>query len=317
MNHEKIIYKRNEVYNKFIAYDFRDKMTAFYHYCVQMLNRTQSMFEYEGLPDTIPAEFLERYLQVNGFAVITKVDGILYAFVGGLGGAEKSVYYEPTFCTVANPALNLSRTLYIDTDCILIRNDIAFEGIAPIIARYASALVENDLSLDMMSKNMRANVMINAPTDDLEKAANCFLQDIDNGKRGVVGGFNFLKDIEIFPMSGTSATRITDLIEYQQYLKAGLYNELGLQSNFNMKRESLNSAETGMNDDILIPLIDEMLKQREQGVEKVNAMFGTNISVKLSSIWETVHEEITELEQEQEPGTENGGESENETGKGE
>lgn len=297
MNQEKIIIHRNEIYNKFIGYNFRDKMQSFYHYCAQMLNRTQRMFEYTGLPETIPAEYFERYLQVYGFAVVAPVNDNLYAFVGGLGGSADSPYYEPTFCNVSNPALNYSATLALNEQCAFIRNDIALEGIAPIIARYASAMVENDISMDKVTKNMRANVMINAPNDDLEKAARKFLEDIDNGVNGIVGGFNFLKDITVFPMSGTGATRITDLIEYQQYLKAGLYNELGLQANFNMKRESLNTAETGMNDDILIPLIDEMLIERKKGVDQINKMYGTKITVKLSGIWEITHDEITDPEQ--------------------
>lgn len=308
---EKIIAKKNDIYNRFIAYNFRDKTQSFFHYCTQFLNRTQRMFEYEGLPDTIPSEYLERYLQVYGFAVITEVNGNLYAFVGGLGGADLSPYFEPTFAVIANPALKFNKTLTIDTDCVLMRNDLAFEGIAPIISRYATALLENDISLDQVSKNMRSNIMINAPNSTLEKAAKKFLEDIDNGARGVVGGFNYLKDIEVFPLSGSGATRITDLIEYHQYLRSGLYNELGLQSNFNMKRESLNTAETGMNDDVLIPLIDEMLYHREQGVKRINEMYGTNITVKLSGIWETVHDEVTDPEQdpEQEQEQENGGET--------
>lgn len=312
---DKLIKKKNELYDKFIAYNFRDKSKSFYHYCAQYLNRTQRMFEYDGLPDTIPAEYLERFLQVYGFAVITSVNDKLYAFVGGLGGQNESPYLEPTFATIANPALAFNKIVYFGNDGVLIRNDLAFEGLTPIISRYATALLENDISLDMVSKNMRVNIMINAPDDGLSKAADKFLNDIDNGERGIVGGFNFLKDIEIFPLSGTATNRITDLIEYQQYLRAGLYNEIGLQSNFNMKRESLNSAETGMNDDILIPLIDEMLYQREQGVKRINEMYGTNITVKLSGIWETVHEEITELEPETETEQENGGENDVQNGK--
>ena len=46
-----------------------------------------------------------------------------------------------------------------------------------------------------------------------------------------------------------------------------------------------------MNEDALFPLIDDMLEQRQAGVEAINAMFGTNITVELSSIWETKQEE--------------------------
>ena len=38
-----------------------------------------------------------------------------------------------------------------------------------------------------------------------------------------------------------------------------------------------------MDEDVLLPLIDDMLHERQIGLEKVNAMFGTNITVKLSS----------------------------------
>ena len=76
------------------------------------------------------------------------------------------------------------------------------------------------------------------------------------------------------------AQSLTNLIEYHQYLKAGLFNELGLNSNYNMKRESINSNESQLNDDMLHPLIDDMLARRREALEEVNAMFGLNVSVK-------------------------------------
>ena len=81
------------------------------------------------------------------------------------------------------------------------------------------------------------------------------------------------------------AQSLTNLIEYHQYLKAGLFNELGLNSNYNMKRESINSNESQLNDDMLHPLIDTMLREREEGVKRVNAMFGTDIKVSFNSSW--------------------------------
>ena len=54
-----------------------------------------------------------------------------------------------------------------------------------------------------------------------------------------------------------------------------------------MKRESLNSAESALNDDYLIPLIDNMLACRKDFVNKVNEMYNTNITVELNSAWLT------------------------------
>ena len=83
-----------------------------------------------------------------------------------------------------------------------------------------------------------------------------------------------------------------------KYLKAGKYNEIGLNANYNMKRESINSNESQLNDDMLHPLIDDMLARRREALEEVNAMFGTNITVEFNSAWETneLEEDLT-LEQ--------------------
>lgn len=84
-----------------------------------------------------------------------------------------------------------------------------------------------------------------------------------------------------------SAGLINQFIELEQYIKASCLNEIGLNANYNMKRESLNSAESALNDDFLIPLIDNMLACRKDFVNKVNNMYGTDITVELNSAWLT------------------------------
>ena len=83
----------------------------------------------------------------------------------------------------------------------------------------------------------------------------------------------------------TNSVYITQLIELIQYYKANMYNELGLNANYNMKRERLNLGEVSMNVDVLLPYVDNMLKERQNAVEKINEMFDTEISVKLASSW--------------------------------
>lgn len=282
--------KKNRIYENIIAYDFRDKSECNRNYIMQFLNRTQQIFVYTGLPETIPAEYLELYLQYNGFVCITDKPGKLYAFFGGLGG-EPDVYYQPTICTVSNPALNFNANLRIDKDCVIIRNDIFMNGLYPIINRYSTALVENDISMNMASINMRSTMLISAPSDTVKKAADIFIQKVADGELSSVGDNAFLDGIKVFPLSGSSATRITDLIEYHQYLKAGLFNEIGLDANYNMKRERLSNGETELNQDSLVPLITQMLECRKRGIEKVNEMYGTNITVELSPLWQAVKEE--------------------------
>lgn len=267
-----------------ICYNFTDKDSNVRQYITYMLNRTQSMFEYENLPDTISQRILELYLQINGNVCFTKVNDKLYVFVGGLGG-EPNEYYMPTIYTVANPYLKFSKQLKIGEDCIVVPNDSMYYGLMPMFTKYASQLVENDITMYITDVNMRITSLISAQDDKSFKSASAYLEDVKNGKLGIISESALLESIKSQPYMVNTTNLFSQLIEYHQYTKASWYNELGLNANFNMKRETLNSAESALNDDVLFPLVDDMLKQRELGIKKVNEMFGTNISVRLNSSW--------------------------------
>lgn len=249
-----------------------------------MLNRTQAMFDYEDLPETIPARNLEIILQVNGNCFATKVNGDYYVFAGGLGG-EPDVYYEPTIYTVANPALNFSKCLEIDKDGVLIRNDSYGVGLLPMFKKYASLLTENEITMRVCDITTRMAFLLSAADDRTKTSAEQFLERILDGKLGVISDNAFLESLKVNPTTSNNAIRLTDLIEYQQYLKAAWFNDLGINANYNMKRESISPNEAQLNDDALLPLVDDMLEARKLGIEKFNNMYGLDVKVSLSSSW--------------------------------
>lgn len=273
------------------VYDFSDKSRLVSDLVQYMLIRTQAMFEYTGLPDTIPQKYLEYYVQSTGFVGIVKHKGDLYAMYGGLGG-EPDVYYQPTVLTVANPALSYSATLTIGKDCEIIRNDFMYKGLIPLCSRYATLLAENFVSIRMATINKRIQSFIRADNDKDKLAADKFISDLEAGKLSAVMTTPFFDGITSQPYGQNSgSSQVTELTELHQYLESKWFNDLGLQANYNMKRESLSAAELGLNNDIMLPMIDQMLLCRQRDIEKVNAMYGTNIEVKLSSAWEDVQQE--------------------------
>lgn len=248
------------------------------------LDRTQSMFEYKGLPDTIPEQVFERMLQKNGSVFVTKVDGNLYAFTGGEGG-EPDVYYRPTIYTVANPALDLSEQYVIDKDGILVANDTFKWGLIPMLSKYGTLLVENEISLRSIIIYLRIVALISASDDKTKASADMFLEKVVKGDLSVVAESPFFDGVKVQTLGNSSTAYIQQFIELEQYLKGSLYNELGLNANYNMKRESLTKGETALNEDFLMPLCDDMLNCRKIGCDKINEMFGTEISVEYSSTW--------------------------------
>lgn len=257
-------------------------------YVKQNLLRTTQIFEYDNLPETIPKKDLELILQCYGSAIITKVNDKLYAFRGRLGG-EPNPYYLPTMAVVANPALNFSKNLEIDKDCVVMLNDDLYMGLLPLINKNAILLAECDLSFKFAAVNMRLTSVINVKSDVEKASAEKFLEDIEAGEKiGVIASDEFQEsNVEMYPYTSTSNI-IQHLIELKQYIIGSFYQDLGIQATFNMKREAINEAEAGMNEDILYPTIDDMLNQRQIALDKINEMYGTNITVRLSSIWENL-----------------------------
>lgn len=264
-------------------YNYLDKETNVADYVRYSINRALAMFRYEGLPDTIPQVELEKLLIMNGFAIWAKVNGELYAFNGGLGG-EPDVYGMPTLATVANPALNFSGNFTINENCVVMRNDAMMMGLLPLFNRYCTLINENDITMLLADVNKRAQFIISATDDNTADSANLFLKKLFNGEQGVITDNAIMKGLEVNPAT-TANIALMDLVEYQQYLRAGLYNEIGLNSNFNMKREKLTATEVEMNSGNLYPLVDDMLNSRRVALEKINAMFGTEITVDFASAW--------------------------------
>lgn len=278
-------------------YDYTCKEKCINQHIMYMLNRTQSMFRWSGLPDTIPERVLELYLQTNGNVCFAEYNGKLYVFVGGLGG-EPDVYYMPTIYTVSNPALRMSENYRIGENCVVIPNDSLYIGLLPMFSRYSTGMVETELSIKIATINSRLVELVSAPDDRTKASAEKFFSDLAAGKQGVIAENAFLNGIRAQPYGTTGNTNaITNLIELEQYFRASWFNDLGLNANYNMKRESLNSAESQLNNDALLPLVDDMLRCRQIGIGKVNDMFGTNISVALASSWE---DNVQELELEHE-----------------
>lgn len=308
-------------------YDFTDKQKCIDNKIAYMLSRTQSMFSYTGLPDTLNSRIIELYLQVNGNLCITDITKEiieksghtdlspgLYAFTGGLGG-EYDVYYMPTLYTVANPYLNFSKNLKINDDCIVISSDSMYYGLLPLFKKYATALTENELSMNIATIVLRLQAIISASDDNVKKSAEKYLKDITSGKLGIIADNEFLENsLKVTPYATTGAhTTIQNIIELEQYLRATWFNDLGLNANYNMKRESINSGESQLNNDALLPLVDNMLKCRQEGFNKVNEKYGTNIQVELNSSWQYNVEAIESIndDNEQKEETNSDGELQN------
>lgn len=310
--------KKDITYNYFQRF-VKDKDTAVKHILQSTLQKTAAMFVYTDTPRTLPPFEIEKLLQKQGGVLITEIDGGLYALSGNLGG-EVDAYNRPTAYTVANPALDITKTFDIqnDKDGVYMQNDAYCSGLIDTIGKNAVLMTDAQISLNAAAVLTRLTLIMSASDDKTKKSCEQYLSKMLDGDFAIIGENAFLNGVRL-QTANNDRNNINSLIELMQYYKAQMLNEMGLNAAFNMKRERLTANEVLLQNDELLPLIDNMLQCRRDGIRRVNEKYGTQISVDLNTVWKTEKEnndkamEMTETATETD--TENDTENDTETQK--
>ena len=266
-------------------YQITNKRQSLTDYANSIFNRTLSMFEYKNLPDTLPQAELEKQLQVHGYAVIFKYNDQLYSSSVSLTGQEKSPYNQPTQAIINIPALNFNQTLTINKDCVLIKNDDLMVGLLPSILKHGTLAIENEITMLLADYNARIQTLISAGTDQTIQDAQKYINQIVDGNLSIIGENAFYQDLKTHNPSQNSKENFQDLIAYEQFIKSDLYNELGLSSLNNMKKERLITSEVDSENDQIYPYVDNMFRNRKDGINMVNKLFNGKIQVDFGSTW--------------------------------
>ena len=294
--------KRKDLNYKWARENIYNKDRFLDNFIDDMLIKVNQMFHYENLPETVPKRILEKMLCEGGYCIFTKHNDKYVILQGGLGG-ELNEYYEYTECIVANPYLKLDKTFKLGEDCVLIRNDSRMKGLIPILSKYAVLCGDSEISINVLTNVLRTQFLISAGDNKTKESADAFIKKLTDGEFTSIAENTFLDGVKVHNIQG-SANYIQQFVELNQYLKASAYNEIGLDANYNMKRERLTVNEVELNTSILIPLADDMLEQRRNAIEEINKKYGLNISVELSSVWKMQKETVDNATQTQDTETE-------------
>lgn len=270
-----------------------DKDIYLRHFINDMLCRCYSMFEYKKLPKTIKKQDIEKYLLINGHCIFTKEKDNFYIFNGDFTGLE-NVYHRLHKYLVTNVALNLNKEYETENndDCVLIQNDSECQGFLHLFSKYGVMLNDCEISLNMLSILSRIPYLITSSDEKTKNNADLFLNKIKNGDFSIIADNAFLESIKSIPLNNTTNNQINNLMELTQYTKASAFNSIGLNANWNSKRERLNQSEISLNEDSLTPLIENMLYSRKQAIESINEKYDLNIEVDLSNVWKQKEQEI-------------------------
>lgn len=291
-----------------------DKSASVREFATYFLMRVMKMFKWENLPQEIPEDCLNKMLLTEGFVWFTKWKGRTlngkekdqyYVFRGKLADVIDA-YYRPTSLIVSNPGANCYKQFGLDMqkggtyygeDGVILRNDTLYHGLMPMINRYAYLLAENILTMHSADVFLRIIALISAQDDKTVVSANEFIKGIEQGKMSAVAEGKFFEGVKLQSPPSNNGSYLTQFIEYQQYFLGSFFNEIGLNANFNMKRESIAKSESSLNEDSMLPICQNMLKCRQEDVKVINEMYGLDIKVSFDSAWlQNALEIVMELE---------------------
>lgn len=234
-----------------------------------------SMFEWEGLPDSINERFLEVKMYEEGSVVWFTDPSFGLLALPVMKGGEINFYNEPTSYNAVSTGYN--RKLDPEEAVIMYAN-YSRTPIDPIIRQYAHRLFEITRTQDVNVKAQKTPVLLLADESQRMTLLNAY-QQFDGNEPMIFGnkkGF----DPESVSVLKTDAPYVSDKL---QVLKNEIWNEamtfLGVGNAKQDKKERLVEAEVSANDEQVEGAREIMLKSRRQACEQINKMFGTKISV--------------------------------------
>lgn len=279
-----------------------DVAENYHFYFKWLLSKIMDVIVLENVPETIDVAYLKQNLLLNGEICITDFNDKLYACIGSRGGAPNE-YYRPTQFIIANPILG-SKVVDIDKNGVVVYNTAAdkspywFGGLWQLVKQTATLLADNIVSINCAQINCRVEAIFTADSEGQAAGGEAILKRIYQGHPYQIVRQNMIEKININPMStSNSANKIRELIELHQYIIAQFFQAVGIKSNAINKKERLITDEINSQDDYLAVSLVDIAASWQEGFDKVNEMYGTNIQVKINPILEHILEDSTKPEE--------------------
>lgn len=253
------------------------------HYARYLFEKVLSVYKFENLPAEWPVNYFLYCL--FGYGYITVFNTEEYGLIANecsLSGYD--IYYQPTQALVANPILG-SRRLNIGEDCELIKVQPDYNSIMDIVSLYADlmALCTETAGINLLNSKM--SYVFFAENKAAAESFKKLYDKIASGEPAAVTdklllGEDGNETWKIFSQN-VGQNYITDRILTDMRTIENMFNtDVGIPNANTMKRERLISDEVNANNVDTQSKTMLWLETIRDGVDKVNSMFNTDITVK-------------------------------------
>lgn len=298
----------------------------------QLYRELSHMFKWEGLPATIPADYIERNLVRFGYLLFYKdeaigLDVLRTATIGFNRHdlpATAYTYVNTTTGEVRNQVMRNIKYLTDSEDCVerfneqrdgvIMCNMASGESSKTIVDYFAQrlALVQQAIDTNLMWANIP--YIFQTGSDQTRLSIEKMFGDIFEGKPFIIADKELFVDNKDRSGVPTGIKFIgKELLDTQNEIMMRFKQTVGFDTSGVDKAERVLQAEVDSNTQHTLSVVEVMLSQRKKACEAINAFFGTNITVEM--VGKTEQQEFEEEYQEEgeEDGTDNSGTSQTST----
>lgn len=275
------------IYNSGIqpsAVHLRDNQTALF-FSKYLLQEVMSVYEWDGLPDEWNHDFFRYVLLMLGHIAVLDTDKYGVICMNGQPYG-RGLYYQPTHYIVTNPLLPEINRAKIGEDCEVIRIQPDWSGIGDLVTFYASMMALTAESAAFNIQNSKLAYVFMAKDKAQAESFKKLFDKISSGEPAVIA------DAKLFSEEGDprwmmfnqqlNQTYIADEIMADLHRWKNLFlTEVGIPNANYEKSERLITNEVNANNTETFSKALLWLDEMQKCIQKVNARYGLNISVKM------------------------------------
>lgn len=243
----------------------------------QLMEYLMQLFTYHGLPESIPGHEIDTYLYLYGRCGINYSRKEPDKLIAVIPAMSTPTFYFDEFknYTWATPLDGGQQ--YTDVNGVIINNTMLHNSLYPLVHCTAAKLAHADTTIICSLINNRDTVAIKAISQKFADDAEIYKRKKYNGEPAILvdKGFNSL---DISDLKTNNTLNIREIADTEQLILKDFWETIGVNKTTE-KREKLISAESAGDPQLLKLNILNMFNCRKEGVEKINKMFGLNVSV--------------------------------------
>lgn len=283
---------------------FPDAYTHFFDY---LYRAARSCIVISNLPDTFYEPFFYQTLLLKGkICVFRRTNGELVA-LNCAEASKPNLYYVPEKILVVNPRFKgESYNLTPGEDCEVVyctsldmyRYGIETGGLQSLISITARLMADNIVSLNVAQKNTRLTNALAADDEITKTSIETVLREMYAGRPYKVVQKTLIDKLENIPLQQTGTNQnLIQLLETHKYILSEFYAAIGIDEPQQMKRERLVTAEVEQGAELPLFNIHDIYHSIKEGIDRVNAMFETEITVEINPLILAAAEDGTEAEE--------------------